>query len=85
MTYFFYILRCSDNSLYCGITNDLERRLREHNSKTSKSAKYTRAKQPVLLVYKEELETMSSAMRREAEVKRWTKKKKEELVSAISV
>lgn len=78
--YYFYMLRCSDRSLYCGITTDLERRLREHNSPSSKAAKYTRAKQPVILVYSEELQNVSQALKREAEVKRWPKSKKERLI-----
>jgi putative endonuclease len=79
--YFFYILRCSDNSLYCGQTNNREKRLNEHNSVNSKSSKYTRARRPVKLVYSEEYPTLQIAMKREYEVKKWTKAKKEELIS----
>lgn len=79
--YYFYILRCVDRSLYCGITTDLERRVQEHNSATAKAAKYTRAKQPVILVYSEEYPSLSSALKREAEVKRWTKIRKERLIN----
>ena len=80
--YYFYILRCSDNSLYSGITNDLEKRLKEHNSAQGRGAKYTRAKGPVTLVHSEKLSNRSSALKREAEVKRWRKDKKEELVAS---
>ena len=80
MNYYFYILRCSDNSLYCGITTDLDRRVTEHNSRTFKGAKYTRAKGPVKLVYHEDFEDMSTALRREAEVKKWKNAQKEELI-----
>jgi len=78
--YYFYILRCSDNSLYCGQTNDLGRRVNEHNFDKKKSAKYLRAKKPVTLVYSEEFKTLQEALKREWEVKKWTKKKKEELI-----
>lgn len=78
--YYFYIVRCSDNSLYCGQTNNLERRITQHNSNSSKSAKYIRAKKPVELVYFEKYSTLQEAMRRECEIKKWTKIKKEDLV-----
>ncbi len=83
MTYYFYMLRCSDNSLYSGITTDLNRRVEEHNSGTSRSAKYTRAKKPVTLVYSEKHETKQAAMKREFQVKRLSKVKKEELIRTI--
>jgi len=78
--YYFYILRCADNSLYCGQTNDLKRRVREHNSSKSKSAKYTKSKRPVELVYSEKYSTLQQVMKRELEVKKWPKIKKEALV-----
>jgi putative endonuclease len=77
--YFIYILRCSDNSLYCGQTKDLERRITEHNSDDSKS-KYTRSRRPVKLVYFEKHRTLSKALKREFEIKKLTKIKKEELI-----
>ena len=61
--FFVYLLLCSDNSLYCGWTNDLESRLAAHNS--GKGAKYTQSRRPVKLVYFEELESKSAAMTRE--------------------
>lgn len=79
--YYFYILRCADGSLYAGITTDVERRLAEHNSTGHRGAKYTRAKQPVVLVYVEEHSSRSAASRREAEVKHWPKAKKERLIN----
>lgn len=79
--YYFYILRCSDNSLYCGQSNNLERRIKEHNFDKHKSAKYLRGKTPVKLVYCEEYLTLQLAMKREWQVKRWTKRKKETLIS----
>lgn len=77
---YFYILRCCDDSLYCGMTLNLERRLKEHNSSKSRGAKYLRAKKPVTLVYSETYPDIKSAMKREVEVKKWTKAKKEDLV-----
>jgi len=79
--YYFYILRCCDNTLYCGQTNNLDRRIKEHNHDNHKSAKYTRMRRPVTLVHSEEYLTLSKAMKREKEVKEWKKKKKEALVS----
>jgi putative endonuclease len=78
--YYFYILRCNDNSLYCGQTNNLERRVKEHNYNKNKSAKYLRGKTPVLLIYQEEYSTLQEAMKREWQIKKWTKAKKEALV-----
>lgn len=78
--YFFYIVRCSDNSLYSGQTNNIENRIKEHNSSNSRSAKYTKIRRPVQLVYFEKFETLREAMRREWQVKKWTKAKKEALV-----
>ena len=74
------MVRCFDNSLYCGQTNNLERRIKEHNSLGSKSAKYTKARCPVELVYSEEYPTLQLAMKREYELKQWTKAKKEALI-----
>lgn len=78
MRYIFYILRCSDNSLYCGITNDVEHRLKEHN--LGKGSKYVRSRIPAVLVYSEEYLDISSVLKREAEVKKWSKTKKEALI-----
>lgn len=81
--YYFYILRCSDNSLYCGQTNNLARRVYEHNFDKNKSAKYLRAKKPVKLIYFEEYPTLQEAMKREIQIKKCTKTKKEALVSCF--
>ena len=61
--FFVYLLRCSDNSLYCGWTTDLEKRIEAHNS--GRGAKYTKSRRPVELVYYEECENKSAAMKRE--------------------
>ncbi len=76
--YYFYMLRCADNSLYCGITNDVQSRLKEHNA--SKGSKYVRSRLPATLAYAEEYTDISRALKREAEVKKWSKIRKEELV-----
>ena len=69
-----YILKCNDNSLYTGWTNDITHRLKMHNE--GKGAKYTRGRGPVELVYLEEFETKQEAMNREAKIKRLTRKEK---------
>lgn len=79
--YYFYILRCSDNTLYCGQTNNLEKRLKEHNFDKYKSAKYLRGKKPVKLVYFEKHKTLQEAMKRECQIKKWPRSKKEALIS----
>ena len=78
-----YILRCSDNSLYTGITNDIEKRLHKHNS--GRGAKYTKTRRPVVLVFQEEHETRSAASKREYEVKQYSKEKKEEMVKDYKI
>ena len=72
--FFVYLLRCSDGSLYCGWTTNLEKRLAVHNS--GQGAKYTRARRPVELVYFEEHSDKQSAMKREYEIKHLTRKEK---------
>lgn len=67
MTWIVYILRCADDTLYTGITNDLPRRLSQHESGTG--AKYLRGRTPLVLVYQETLPDKSSALRREMEIK----------------
>ena len=76
--YYVYMLRCGDGSLYSGITTDLDRRLKVHNS--GKGAKYTRSRLPVSLAYFEEAEDRSQASKREFELKKLTREKKEVLV-----
>lgn len=63
------------------MTSNLDKRVKEHNSKSSKGAKYLRAKKPVSLVYSEIYPDIKTAMNREFEVKKWTKAKKEALVA----
>ncbi|MEX1068650.1 MAG: GIY-YIG nuclease family protein [Patescibacteria group bacterium] len=81
MSYFVYILRTSSNTLYTGQTGNLERRLKEHAEKSSRSAKYTRYFPSFELVYTEKFPSRIEAMRREIQLKRWPKSKKEALIS----
>lgn len=80
MAYYVYILKCSDSSLYTGITNDLDHRLAMH--KSGKGSKYVRAHLPFELVYKEEFKTKSEALKREIEIKKMSKLQKLEIISA---
>ena len=73
-----YILRCKDDSLYTGWTNNLEKRIQNHNA--GKGAKYTKTRRPVKLVYYEEHETKNEAMSREYAIKHLTRKEKEILI-----
>lgn len=72
--YYVYILNCKDDTLYCGYTDDINKRLEVHNS--GKGAKYTKSRLPVKLVYKEEFDTKVEAMKREYAIKQLTRKEK---------
>jgi putative endonuclease len=76
--WFIYIVECRDGSLYTGITNDLERRVREHND--GSAARYTRSRRPVTLRYQEQVASRSAALIRECALKLLSRKEKEELV-----
>lgn len=78
--YFVYILRTSSDTLYIGQTNDLEKRLKEHQNKNSKSARYIKYFTSFVLVYYETYNSRIEAMRREYQLKRWTKAKKVALI-----
>jgi putative endonuclease len=73
-----YILRCSDDSLYCGWTTDLEHRVAAHNN--GSGAKYTRSRRPVVLVYTEQYEDKGAALSREWHIKRMSRNEKLELI-----
>jgi len=75
-----YILRCADGSLYTGITQDVARRVAEHNSNGALAARYTRSRRPVALVYQEPAATRSAASKREYRIKRMTRGDKQRLV-----
>lgn len=76
--HYFYVLLCSDGSLYAGYTNDLERRMKMHNE--GKGAKYTRGRGPVKLVYSKAFGTKTDAMKAEYQFKQWTRKKKDDFL-----
>ncbi|MEG0825325.1 MAG: GIY-YIG nuclease family protein [Oscillospiraceae bacterium] len=78
MGYWVYILRCKDNTLYTGSTDDVDRRAAAHNS--GKGAKYTRGRTPVAVVYREECPDKSAALKQEAALKKLTRTQKEELL-----
>ena len=80
MSYIVYILKTSANTLYLGQTNNLEKRIKEHQNKTTKSAKYIKYFDSCELVYSEEYKTRLEAMRREYQLKHWTRAKKEALI-----
>ena len=77
-SWFLYILRCGDGSLYTGVTTDIDRRLKMHQE--GKASRYTRAHQPVDLVYREECGSRSQALARECAVKSLPREKKECLI-----
>ena len=78
--YYVYMVQCSDNTLYTGITTDLKRRIEEHNF-SNKGAKYTKARRPITLVYSEEHADRSSASKREYIIKKMTKSNKKLLIN----
>lgn len=80
MSYWVYILRCQDNTLYTGSSDDVERRVATHNS--GKGAKYTRGRKPVMLVYREECADLTAALKREFAIKRLTRAEKLKLIDA---
>jgi putative endonuclease len=82
MNWHVYIILCTDNSLYTGITNNIERRMLQHT--TSRGAKYFRARKPLQLVYLENGHSRSSASRREAAIKQLKRPEKEELIASAS-
>ena len=79
MTWWVYILRCADGTLYTGATNDLDRLLAAHNA--GRGAKYTRARRPVALVYREEAADKSAALQREAALKKLARAAKLRLIA----
>ena len=79
-TNYTYLLRCADGTLYCGWTNDLNKRVAAHNA--GAGAKYTKPRRPVELVYFETFATKQEAMRREAEIKSLTRQEKLSLIEA---
>ncbi len=77
--YFVYLIECSDTSLYTGITTDLERRFREHQE--GKGGHYTSSRGVVRIAYSEQQPDRSAALKREAQIKSWTRAQKMELLT----
>ncbi len=80
MTWYCYLLECADNTLYCGITNDLDKRIAAHNA--GEGAKYTRGRTPARLAYAEVCADKSAALKREREVKALSRTEKLTLCGA---
>ncbi|MFC6669156.1 GIY-YIG nuclease family protein [Marinobacterium aestuariivivens] len=80
-SWFVYMLRCADGSLYTGVTTDPERRLREHNDDNRLGARYTRARRPVELAWQEPQPGRGEALRREIEIKALTRRAKLALIA----
>ncbi len=81
MAYFVYILECADKSLYVGSTNNIEKRLKQHNESKS-GAHYTKIRRPVVLKYSETFRTLRKARQRESEIKNWKREKKLDLIKS---
>lgn len=79
-SYFVYILKCSDNSFYTGVTNNIERRLFEHNEGISEDS-YTANKRPLQLVWFETFNDVENAISMEKKIKGWSRRKKEALIN----
>lgn len=77
--WYLYILKCKDNSLYIGISNDVEKRVKKHN--LGIGAIYTKSRLPVVLLYQEKYTNKSEARKREIQLKGWSRKKKEWLIN----
>ena len=81
--WFVYVVRCADGTLYTGTTTDVARRVAQHNAGTA--SRYTRSRRPVVLVYQKRVADQSSALKREAAIKKLSREDKEALVAAKSV
>ena len=81
--FYVYIVKCADNSLYVGATNNLSKRLVEHNQ-SKRGAHYTKIRRPVTLQYSEEFKTLKDARTREAEIKSWARAQKLTLINSKS-
>jgi len=84
MAYYVYILKCADKTLYTGSTNDLEKRLRSHNSQKA-GARYTRSRRPVVMVYSKKYRTKNIAMQSEYEIKQLSRVEKLVLINAEKI
>ena len=77
--WYVYILQCADGTLYTGITNDLDRRLKAHNAGTA--SKYTRVRRPVAMAHQEETDSKGNALRRELQIKSMSRQQKMDLIN----
>lgn len=84
MSYFVYIVQCHDETYYIGCTNDVPRRVKEHN-RSVKGAKYTRTRRPVELVYTVSFKTLKEAMQRERKMKKLRRLQKEALCNSYKL
>jgi len=78
--YYVYFLLCKNNSIYTGVTNNIERRFSEHKNK--KGGHYTRSHRAVKIIYREEYTTQKEALKRERQIKGWRRQKKLELITS---
>ncbi len=78
--YYIYILKCSDNTYYTGVTNSIDRRYREHQEGSDNKA-YTFSRRPIQLVFITEFSNIDFAIEKEKQIKKWSKKKKEALIN----
>ena len=76
--FYFYIVRCKDDTLYCGSTNNTDKRMQRHNA--GRGSKYVRSRGGGEIVYTENFRKLANAMRREVQVKKWPRKEKESLI-----
>ena len=79
--HYFYIVRCKDDTLYCGSTNNLENRIKRHNS--GKGSVYVKTHGGGKIVYSETYDTLAEAMQRETQIKKWSRIKKENLIKGL--
>ena len=77
-----YVLRCGDDSFYTGVTTDVERRVNEHNHDDKLAASYTKSRRPVELIYTENCDDRSEALKREIGIKKLNRRQKEALIAA---
>ena len=84
MKWYMYVILCFDNSFYCGITTNLQKRLKQHNGVIKGGAKYTRSRRPCKYIYKEAAQNRSDASKKEAAFKKLSRKQKEKYINFIS-
>jgi putative endonuclease len=84
MEWYMYVILCFDNSFYCGITTNLQKRLKQHNGIIKGGAKYTRSRRPCKYIYKEAAQNRSDASKKEAAFKKLNRKQKEKYINFIS-